>query len=61
VQLRGRARDSFPDLIRVFTFDIVGRRYPYRLTSEDLSLLDLCVVACSWFSVEGLGEDLINI
>jgi hypothetical protein len=57
----GRARDSFPDLFRVFTFDIVGRRYPYRLTSEDLSLLDLYVVACSWFSVEGLGEDLVNI
>jgi hypothetical protein len=62
VQLRDRARDFFPDLTGVFTHDTVGRRLPDCLTSEDLSLaslLDLRVVACSQFCVEGLGGDLV--
>jgi hypothetical protein len=66
VQLRDQARDSFPDLTEVFTFDALGRRYPDRLASEDLSLaslslLDLYVAACSWYCVEGLGEDLVDV
>jgi hypothetical protein len=38
VHLRDRARDFFPDLTGVFTFDAVDRHYPDRLASEDLSL-----------------------
>jgi hypothetical protein len=37
VQLRDRARDFFPDLTRVFTFDAIGHRYPDHLVGEDLS------------------------
>jgi hypothetical protein len=37
VPLRDRARDSFPDLTGVFTFDVVDRRHPDRLTGEDHS------------------------
>jgi hypothetical protein len=37
VQLRDRARDSFPDLTGVFTFDVIGHRYPDCLVGEDLS------------------------
>jgi hypothetical protein len=37
VQLKDRARDFFPDLTGVFTFDAIGRQYPDRLTGNDLS------------------------
>jgi hypothetical protein len=42
VQPRERARDFFPDLIGVFIFNVVGRRHPNLLASEDLSLASLC-------------------
>jgi hypothetical protein len=41
VQLGDRARDFFPDLTGVYTFDTVGYRHPGRLTGEDLSLASL--------------------
>jgi hypothetical protein len=34
VQLRDRARDFFPDLTRVFTLNVVGRRLSDHLIGE---------------------------